>query len=128
MRFDPERVRRNAENAATDDLLDRVTVYRSGMEPEALVLIEAELRSRGVTAADIKEHAVERSQQTIPLHDGTVRSCSFCHRPALAEGWRWHRLWRVLPVFPRYVFWCAVHGPTGKNDNPGPGTGDPVTS
>ena len=34
------------------------------------------------------------------LPDGTAVRCSFCHRPAVAEGWGWHRLWGVLPLFP----------------------------
>ena len=34
MRFDVERVRQNVQQATTEDLLDRLTVYREGMEPE----------------------------------------------------------------------------------------------
>jgi hypothetical protein len=111
MRFNPERVRQNARQATTEDLLDRVTTERSGMEPEALVLIEAELRARGVTAEQIERHADERSQSALLRPNATVRQCSFCHRPAVAEGWGWHRLWGVLPVFPRYSYYCTVHRP-----------------
>jgi hypothetical protein len=37
--------------------------------------------------------------------------CSFCHAPAVAEGWGWHRLWGRFPVFPRFFFYCASHRP-----------------
>jgi hypothetical protein len=45
------------------------------------------------------------------LPDGTAVGCSFCHRPAVAEGWGWHRLWGLLPVFPRYYYYCSEHRP-----------------
>ncbi len=46
MDWDADRVRANARQASTEDLLERVTIYRSGMEPEAVEIIEAELRRR----------------------------------------------------------------------------------
>ena len=39
MELDLERVRANAQQASTEDLLDRATVFRDGMEPEALEII-----------------------------------------------------------------------------------------
>jgi hypothetical protein len=107
--FDPDRVRENVRWASTEDLLDRATVYRAGMEPEALTIIEAELRGRGVSQEEIDTHAVMRDKDTFLLPDGTARRCSFCHRPASAEGWGWHKLWGVLPIFPRYFFYCSEH-------------------
>ncbi len=111
LRFDADRVRRDAERANTDDLLDRVTVYRAGLEPEAISLIEDVLRARGVTAADISRHGEERAPVVRALPDGTARPCSFCWRPAVAEGWGWHRMWGVLPLFPRYRYYCEQHRP-----------------
>jgi hypothetical protein len=111
MRFDSERVRENVRAAATEDLLDRVTVYRAGMEEEAIIIIEEELRGRGVGGWDITEHEARRRAQTKPLADGTAQMCSFCHRPAVAEGWGWHRMWGLLPVFPRYYYYCEKHRP-----------------
>jgi hypothetical protein len=108
MFWDLERVRRNAQQATTEDLLDRVTVYRAGMEPEALELIEAELRRRGITEFDIAEHAAERDH-AIQLPDGSARMCSFCRRPAVRERWGWHWLWGKVPVFPRRFFYCPLH-------------------
>lgn len=111
MQFDLERVRQNVRDADTEDLLDRLTVYRAGMEPEALDVIEQELRSRGVRGEQIEAHASRRERVMILLPDGTAARCSFCHRPAVEEGWGWHRLWGVLPVFPRVLRRCSDHGP-----------------
>src|SRR5436190_2153328 len=83
MQFDRQRVEENVREATTPDLLDRVTVYRAGMEPEAITIIEDELRARGISARRIAEHAEQRSQEIIPLPDGTAVPCSFCHRPAV---------------------------------------------
>src|SRR5579859_5304562 len=116
MRFDPERVRANVHEATTEDLLDRVTVYRDGMEPEALDIIEGELQDRGVLRDQIRAHAAQREREILPpLEDGTAVVCSFCHRPAVAEGWGWHWIsWmirgerrRIVPVFPRFYHYCA---------------------
>jgi hypothetical protein len=111
MLFDLRRVEANAREAATEDLLDRVTVYRAGMEPAALRIIEAELRRRDITANEIETHARERERETRMLPDGTAARCSFCHRPALAEAWGWHRLWGRLPLFPRRHRYCREHMP-----------------
>ena len=111
MLFNLDRVRRNVREATTEDLLDRATVYRAGMEPDALPVIEAELRERGVTAEEITDHERQRRAETSALPDGTVRHCSFCHRPAVAEGHGWHRLWGLLPVFPRFYYYCSAHRP-----------------
>ncbi|HEV3255573.1 MAG TPA: hypothetical protein VG013_01710 [Gemmataceae bacterium] len=139
MHFDAERVWANARQATTEDLLDRVTVYRSGMEPEAVDIIEAELRSRGVRDDAIREHTRQRVDQVLLLRpDGTARPCSFCHRPAVAGGWGWHRLsrrpsrlgwlwgalagplgWLALwvPVLPGQRFYCEEHRPTTKTED-----------
>ena len=53
MLFDLERVKANVRQATTEDLLDRVTVYRAGMEDTALEVIEDELRARKLSAAEI---------------------------------------------------------------------------
>jgi hypothetical protein len=111
MLFDLERVRRNVQQAATEDLLDRITVYRAGMEPEALELIETELDRRGISAEEIAAHEEQRWLAASFLPDGTAAPCSFCHRPAVAEGWSWHTLWGLVPVFPRFYRYCAEHQP-----------------
>ncbi|HZT79341.1 MAG TPA: hypothetical protein VFA26_03915 [Gemmataceae bacterium] len=110
--FDAEKVRKNVERATTEDLLDRATAYREGMEPEALEIIEAELRRRGVTAADQNEHA--RRHPEGPVEAGLPARCSSCPRPAASRGWGWHRLFGVLPLFPRPFWYCTEHQPGAK--------------
>lgn len=109
LEFDPERVTKNARDAASEDLLDRITVYRSGMEPAAIEIIEAELRQRGIDRVEIEAHEAQRRERMIPLADGTALSCSFCHRPAVEQRWAMHRVWGWIPVFPRYFSYCEVH-------------------
>ncbi len=109
MQFDAERVRANVRQATTEDLLDRLTVYQEGMEPEALAIIAAEARRRGVTADDMAEHADRYRQQSSLETDGPAPKCSFCERPAIEWRWNWQRLWGKLPVFPRRFFYCAEH-------------------
>ncbi|HEV3204727.1 MAG TPA: hypothetical protein VGY77_10095 [Gemmataceae bacterium] len=119
MQFEAERVRRNVQNATTEDLLDRVTVYRKGMEPEALEIIEGELQDRGIYRDGIRDHWARRDREILPPKDGIAIACSFCHRPAVAEGWGWHWLSKViwgqrrklLPLFPRFLHYCQEHCP-----------------
>ncbi len=97
--FDPDRERLavNVRSASTQDLLDRATLYRDGMEPEALELIEEELRRRGLTAAQQVDHAL-----------------------AVSRGWGWHRLWGKVPLFPRRVTLCAEHATPSPGASPRP--------
>lgn len=109
--FDANRVLVNVRQASTEDLLDRITAYRAGMEDEAISIIEAELRSRGVTAAEIAARAEWCERETIRLSDGTSAKCSLCRRPAVAQGCGWQRLFKLVPVFPRPMYWCTKHRP-----------------
>jgi hypothetical protein len=114
MRFVAQRVRRNVREAETEDLLDRATVFRAGMEPEALEIIEAELRRRGIRADEIDAHAAARTTQPALIgKDGLPTQCSFCIRPAVAKGWRWAWGWGwFLPVLrPHHFYYCAFHQP-----------------
>ncbi len=107
--FDLKQVAAFVRAAETEDLLDRVTVYRAGMESAALDLMEAELDRRGVTRSDIADHHIARRAAAILLPDGTALRCHFCPRPAVVRGWGWHRLFGVLPLFPRVYARCEVH-------------------
>ena len=111
--FDLERVRANIQKATTEDLLDRITVYRESLEPSAVELIMAELHLRGVTPAAVVAHEQERGAVLYDPH-GLSRSCSFCRKPAVHSGWAWHRVFGRLPLFPRRFYWCAEHGPTAE--------------
>ena len=108
MEFDLERVRSNVRNATTEDLLDRVTVYRAALEPAAVPVILEELRSRGVTADAIVRQEVAR-QGAVCDSVGTTRLCARCRKPAVTREWGWHRLFGKLPLFPRSYFLCEDH-------------------
>jgi hypothetical protein len=109
LRMDLRRVAEYTRRADTEELLDRVTVYREGMEPAALDLMELELDRRGVTREEIAEHDQVRRETAIMLPDGTALRCSFCNRPAVVRGRGWHRLFGRVPVFPRVFARCALH-------------------
>jgi hypothetical protein len=104
--FDTQKVLLNARAATTEDLLDRVTVQREGMEPEALGIFEDELRRRGVGREQIEQAA---QRQVLRDQDGVAVACSFCRLPAVARGWGWHWLWGRLPLFPRRFNFCEEH-------------------
>ena len=101
MRLNLRRVAEFIRKADTEELLDRVTVYREGMEPAALDLMEGELDRRGVTRTQIEEHDATRRATAIMLPDGTALRCSFCNRPAVVRGRGWHKLFGRIAVFPR---------------------------
>lgn len=109
LEFNRGRIAELAQQATDEMLMDRVTVYRAGMEPAAVDVFERELRRRGVTQLQIETHAAVRRQSAIMLPDGTARQCSFCERPAIAERRGWFRFFRVIPVFPRHLAVCAEH-------------------
>jgi hypothetical protein len=109
MKVNPQRILLNVRKATTENLLDRVTAYRAGMTPEALDLIEAELKDRGVGPEQIAAHAERCRQEVLFLDDGTAAKCSFCERPAVGRGWSMHRLFGLLPVFPRRFYYCKEH-------------------
>jgi hypothetical protein len=112
-----EHVQANVRRADTEDLLDRATVYREGMEPAALVLIDAELRSRGVGDAEIAAHREWRSRVVYAADGVAVKCCERrCWRPAVVQRWGWHRLWRMFPVFPRLLAYCDEHMPDAWRD------------
>jgi hypothetical protein len=106
--LDLDRLQANIQAASTEDLLDRVTAYRSGMEPEAIDLIERELRKRGITAADQAAYQAAHAQGEFD-RDGLRRQCAYCRRPAVCRRWRWFRLFRRLPLFPLLTPLCELH-------------------
>ena len=109
MEFNLKRVAEFVRRADTEELLDRVTVYRDGMEPAALDLMEGELDRRGVTRAEIAAHDARQRETAIMLPDGTATRCSFCNRPAVVRALRFHRVFGVVPVFPARFAYCAIH-------------------
>jgi len=115
MRFDLRTVARYIRKAETDELLDRVTVYRDGMEPAALDLMEGELARRGVTPRQITAHEQERREVVLTRPDGSTLRCGFCDRPAITRGRGWYRLFGRVPVIPRIFPRCEIHGPADES-------------
>jgi hypothetical protein len=113
MLFDLERVRSNARQATTEDLMDRATVYRREMEPAALEVIDAELAARGVSSEALEAHARDRLGSLTDAR-GLPARCSFCPRPAVEKRRGWHRLWGLLPVFRREFYLCEEHRCAGE--------------
>jgi hypothetical protein len=113
MKVDLDRIRDDVAEAVTEDLLDRVTVYRDGMEPEAIPLIEAELRRRGVSADDIDAHA-DLCREALRGPDGLAIRCQECPRPAVSEEWGWIKLLGILPLFPQRQVFCYLHRRTPR--------------
>jgi hypothetical protein len=117
MLSNPERAKRNIHEAETVDLLDRITAFRQGMEPDAVVLIEEELIERGVTAEDVQAHWEHVRQEVIYLSDGVAARCSRCHRAAVERRWGWHLYDGWLPIFPRVFYYCAGHRPDSEGSS-----------
>jgi hypothetical protein len=118
---DLRRVAEFIRRAETEELLDRVTVYRAGMEPAAVDLMEHELDRRGIGKEEIAEHEAKRRRYAIMLPDGCALSCHFCWRPAVRRAWGWHKLWGWLPILPRLFACCEIHGgqpPAHETDDP----------
>jgi hypothetical protein len=113
MRLNLQRVSENVARSPTEDLLDRITVYREGMEPEALELIEAELRHRGVPLAAIEVHEANRRRTMLTEPDGLPMKCARCWRPAVVEVREWYWLWKIVPIFPWRRSYCEEHRPAG---------------
>lgn len=119
MDLDLRKVAGNLKTATDEELLDRVTVFRTAMEPAAVDLIEGYLAKRGVTPAEIAAHDADRRATAVIGPDGAAVRCSFCNRPAVEVGRGWHRLWGWVPLFPRLFARCGVH-PAGGVTPPSP--------
>ncbi len=109
MEWNPQKLLVNIHKADTDDLIDRVTVYRAGMDAEAIELIEDELRRRGVKEQEIQSYWDECRGECLFHAGGSAKMCSFCRKPAVTERWGWHRLMGKVPIVPRRLRYCKEH-------------------
>src|SRR3954464_2420983 len=98
MDFDINQIAEYVREAETEELLDRVTVYREGMEPAAIDLMEGELSRRGVKYDDIVAHREQQRERVLLHQDGTAQRCAYCERPATCRRWRWFRLYGLIPL------------------------------
>ncbi len=109
MNVDQKTIVERTQASDTEELLDRVTVFREDMEPEAIRIIEAELSRRGFTDDAILAHAKNRCESNIVGDDGSALRCTSCDRPAIVEDRDWFRVFGKLPIFPRSVRYCELH-------------------
>jgi len=117
MSIDLKPVAEFIRKADTEDLLDRVTVYRESMEPAAVDLMENELWRRGITPEQMANHAANRAG-VVRRTDGSAVRCThrdrsrgfFCDRPAMSVRWHWYRIWGKVPAFPWPLPRCREHG------------------
>ena len=109
MKLNLRKVAEFIRRAETEELLDRVTIYRAGMESAALDLMEHELDRRGVSMEMIANHGENRLLTAILLPDGTALRCSFCVRPAIIRARGWQKLFGRVPIFPRFFAYCKNH-------------------
>jgi|SRR6516165_4559162 hypothetical protein len=109
LKLDLEKTCTEIGHADTEDLLDRVTAYREGMEADTIDLIEQELQRRKVGPAEIKARMAACQRYCVFDAAGVALSCSLCRRPAVTEVVGWHRLWGVVPLFPRRMRYCKTH-------------------
>jgi hypothetical protein len=107
--LDAHKILLSARQATTEDLLNRVTVFREGMESEAVEIIEMELHRRGMGAEQIEQARRDALGKVVLDRAGLPVRCSLCSRPAIVRRWGWHRLWGRVPVFPRLLNYCAEH-------------------
>jgi hypothetical protein len=109
MDWNEQKVLKDIQSAPTDDLLDRVTAYRGGLEAEAVDWIETELHRRGISQGKIEAYRTECLRECLFHTDGIAKMCSFCRKPAVQEGWGWHRLLGKIPILPRWLRYCKAH-------------------
>jgi hypothetical protein len=107
MELNLERVRENARKSSSEDLMDRLTAYRAGMEDAAIEIIESELANRGIDQIEIQRHGKTRNGSI--MRGEVARRCSFCDRPAVKKGWGWHWVFGLVPTFPRRYLYCEIH-------------------
>ncbi len=110
-KLDLNRVRTNVAKATTADLLERVTVAREGMEPAALDIIETELRRRGVSFQEQAAFGEAQEKVLLRATSGFPLRCCKCLQTAVFQQMGWHRLFGILPLFPRLLAYCEQHAP-----------------
>jgi hypothetical protein len=97
MQLDLEKVRIYAKKADNRALLDRVTVFRQGMEPAAIEIIKIELLERAYKDLGIRGP------------EGLPRLCKKCALPAISREWGWLKVFGFIPLLPWQHLYCEEH-------------------
>ena len=109
MQLDLEKVRIYAKNADNRALLDRVTVFKQGMETAAIEIIKKELLQRGISQSDINQHENTYKDLVILGPEGLPRLCKKCALPAISREWGWLKVFGILPILPWQNLFCEDH-------------------
>ena len=82
-----DRIAENIRRMPTRELLDRLTAYRAGMQPEAIIMMEQELEQRGVSRETIAAHETAVNEVALSDAHGCAHSMQQVrtagHRPML---------------------------------------------
>jgi hypothetical protein len=111
MNVPEEKILKFARQAETPVLLDRVTVLRAEMEPDAVEIFLAELARRGIGPEDIRDHEREWKHKVLKLPGGLPATCSWCGRAATVQRQAWHKFLRLIPIYKRTQYYCDEHAP-----------------
>jgi hypothetical protein len=101
-----------ARTAETPLLLDRVTVLKAGMDPDAIEIFLAELARRGVGPERIRDHELDWKTRVLTRPDGLPATCVWCGRAATVQRQAWHKFFRLIPVYKRTQYYCEDHAPS----------------
>ena len=105
----------NIHQSHTEDLLERVTAFRAGMEPTAIKMIERELQWRGVTAVQIHDYAEACRRECVFDENGIAKMCSSCRRPAVRGKSGAGICCSVYCRFSRAGRYCKKHDRAGTS-------------
>ena len=105
----PQKLLAHVQQMEQEELLDRVTVFRDAMRPDAVEVMEAELARRGVGPDEIHQHHRQIRHRVLLDSHGIPLQCSWCERAAVEKREDLHKLWRLIPVAKRVWYYCERH-------------------
>jgi hypothetical protein len=109
MEISPAKLLAHVGQMEQAELLDRVTVFRDALEPDAVEVMEAELARRGIGPEEIHQHYRQIKHRVLRDAHGIPAQCSWCERAAVEMREDFHKLWRLIPVAKRIWYYCERH-------------------
>lgn len=109
-----EKCRAFAREASDGELLDQLAFFSEGLEEEARGILRRELSQRGLKPGPLdpllEEHRLTHGPRVLFAPDKFPRLCAECHRAATHRKLAWVRFFGLIPMFPRWAFFCDTHG------------------
>jgi hypothetical protein len=109
MEISPAKLLAHVAQMDQEELLDRVTVFREVMRPDAVEVMEAELARRGIGPDEIHQHHRQIKHRVLRDSHGIPAQCSWCERAAVEKREDFHKFWRLIPVAKRIWYYCDRH-------------------